>query len=178
MHHLLHVIMWVGGYDDWTPTEQREWDRDIEELEAERERRESAMKTENENELHWLELAIDYPLFNATYTRVKGTNLYVVDLNEVSPSKDGTRNLDFEIVYPLYHRLNDIIETRKTPKTTLIKIVTSSREHFDVTYTCEFPLDQWGYNKMDELTEALTDQLIMKQDLNRGLLMSLYFYEE
>ena len=113
------------------------------------------MKAENEDRLSWLEMAIDYPLFNATYTRVNGTNLYVVDLNKVSPLKEGTRNLDFEVVYPLYHGLNDIIETRKTPKTTLIKIETSSTEHFGVTYTCEFSPDQWSYATMDEITEAL-----------------------
>ena len=31
--------MWVGGYSDWTPAEKREWDRDLEELEADREER-------------------------------------------------------------------------------------------------------------------------------------------
>ena len=31
--------MWVGGHDDWTPAEQREWDRDLEELERERAQR-------------------------------------------------------------------------------------------------------------------------------------------
>lgn len=45
--HLTHVIMWVGGYSDWTPAELREWDRDIEKLEAERDERELAAKTEN-----------------------------------------------------------------------------------------------------------------------------------
>ena len=77
--------MWIGGCEDWKPAEQREWDRDLAELEAEREQRESVMKAENEDKLSWLEMAIDYPLFKATYTRVKGTNLYVVDLNKVSP---------------------------------------------------------------------------------------------
>ena len=37
---LTYVTMWVGGYSDWTPAEQRERDRDIEKLEAEREERE------------------------------------------------------------------------------------------------------------------------------------------
>ena len=32
--------MWTGGYDDWTPAKQREWDRDIEEMRAERGQRE------------------------------------------------------------------------------------------------------------------------------------------
>lgn len=31
--------MWIGGYSDWTPGEQREWDRHLEELEAERAQR-------------------------------------------------------------------------------------------------------------------------------------------
>ena len=65
----------------------------------------------------------------------------------------------------------------KTPKTTYITIKVSSREHLDVTYKCEFSPDQWSYYKMDEITEALADQLTMKQNLNRGLLMSLSFHE-
>ena len=59
--------MWIGGYDDWTPAEQREWDRDIEEMRAEREQREREAK--NEDNLSRMELALDYPLFKATYTR-------------------------------------------------------------------------------------------------------------
>lgn len=53
----------------------------------------------------------------------------------------------------------------------------SSQKHWDVIYICEFSPDQWSA-KMDEIIEALTDQLTMKQDLNRGLLMSLSFHEE
>ena len=83
--------MWVGGSSDWTPAEKREWDRDLEKLEVESEQRESVMKAENEDKLSWLEMAIDYPLFKATYTIVNGTNLYVVDFNKVSPSKEGTQ---------------------------------------------------------------------------------------
>ena len=62
--------MWIGGYDDWTPAEQREWDRDIEEMRAEREQREGVMKTENADNLSWLQMAIDCPLFKATYTKI------------------------------------------------------------------------------------------------------------
>ena len=86
--------------------------------------------------------------------------------------------MDFEIAYPLYHGLNDIIELTKTCKTSQIKIKASSREHWDVVYTCEFRVDQWSYNKMDEIMEGLADQLTMKQNLNGGLLMQLSFNEE
>ena len=60
--------MWIGGYDDWTPAEQREWDRDLEEMQAEREQREREAK--NEDKLSWMELALDYPKFKATYTKI------------------------------------------------------------------------------------------------------------
>ena len=42
--------MWIGGYDDWTPAEQREWDRDLAELETEGEQIELTAKTVNEKE--------------------------------------------------------------------------------------------------------------------------------
>ena len=173
---LSQAIIWIGGYSDWTPAEQRQWDRDLEELEAERAQRDlndtltsdvENQKGQDSDELSWLELAIDFLVINITYTRLNATDLYVVDPKEVSPRKPGVRNWDFEVVYPLYQGLNDIIEQRKTPKTTLIKVDTSSREHMDVTYACEFSPDKWSYTTMDVITEALADQLTMKQNLNR-----------
>ena len=41
--------MWIGGYHDWTPAEQREWDRGLEKLETGREQSELTAKTVNEN---------------------------------------------------------------------------------------------------------------------------------
>ena len=116
-------------------------------------------------------------MFKVSYTRVFGSILYVVDITQHPPSKEGARNFDFEVVYPLYQGLNDIFETRKTSKTSQIKI-SLFREHLDVTYKCEFSPDQWSYYKMDEITEALAGQLTIKQNLNRGLLMSQSFHEE
>ena len=136
------------------------------------------MKTENEDNLSWVQMAIDYPLFKATYTKIGGTDLYVVHVKKQIPRKQGARNLVFEVVYPLYQGLNAIIEQRKTPKTSLIKIEASSREHVDVTYTREFTPDKWFYNTMDKISEELADQLTKKQNLNRGLLLKLSCCEE
>ena len=80
----------------------------------------SDCQTLNEEQLSWMELALDYPLYTATYTRLGTTNVYVVNIKQHSPSKQGDRNLMFEIVYPLYQGLNAIIDKRKTPKTSLI----------------------------------------------------------
>ena len=124
----------VGGYSNWTPAEQREWDRDLEKLEAERDEQElneteKVEKTIQQNgdnqELSWLELAIDFPLFHVTYRRIGGTDMYVIDLKQVSQTQPGVQNWDFEVVYPLYQGLNEILQLRKTPKTTLTKIEVS-----------------------------------------------------
>ena len=170
--------MWTGGYDDWTPAEQHEWDRDIEEMRAEREQRESVMKTENEDNLSSLQMAIDYPLFKATYTTIGGTDLYVVDVKKQTPRKQGARHPVFEVVYPLYMGLDKIIKERTSASTSLIKVQVSSREHVGVTYECSFSPDKWSYTIMDKISEELADQLTMKQNLNGGLLMKLSCYEE
>ena len=167
--------MRVGTYEDWTPAEQ--WDKDLEEMWTKHEQTERALYPESKENLHWMELALDDPLFKVGYTRIFGANLYVIDITQNPPSK-GVRNMDFEIAYPLYHGLNDIIELTKTSKTSQIKIKASSRERWDVVYTCEFRVDQWSYNKMDEIMEGLADQFTMKQNLNGGLLMQLSFNEE
>ena len=168
--------MMVGTYDAWTPMEQ--WDKDLEEMWIKHEQTEREMYPENKENLHWMELALDDPLFKVSYTQIFRSTLYVIDINQKPPSKEGVRNMDFEIVYPIYHELNDIIELTKPSKTSQIKIRASSREHWDVVYTCEFRVDQWSYNKMNEIIGALTDQLTMKQDLNGGLFIQLSFNEE
>ena len=75
--------MWIGGYDDWTPAEQREWDRDLEALEHnEKERKEEQkeqttskdvkdVKEPNEKACEaktWMDWAFEDPLYKATFT--------------------------------------------------------------------------------------------------------------
>ena len=118
--------------------------------------------------LHSLELAIDDPPYNVTYTTALGTSVYALDLTENPPSKEGARNMDFEVVFPFYTCVSEIIEKLKTSTMGMLKIDISSREHRVMEYTCEFPLGKWSYTKMDEIMDALADQLTMKENLNRG----------
>ena len=184
--------MWVGGYDDWTPAEQCEWDRDLEELEREHEEREKEREENEQKEQKeqkeqreqreekepktWMDLAFVDPLFKATFTRVGDTNANIAELQEQTPSQLGDRNLVFEVVNPLYQGLDAILEKRKEGST--IKIQVSSRQHPNVTYTCYCTADTWSYTIMDEILEGLSDQLSMKQNLNRGLLIQLSFYKK
>ena len=85
--------------------------------------------------------------------------------------------MEFEAVFPFYTCVSEIIEKRKTQKTTAIKIEALSREHWHVEYTCNFSQNQWSYTKMDAIMDALADQLTMKENLNRGLMMNISLYE-
>ena len=191
------VIMWIGGYDDWTPAEQREWDRDLEELEhKEREkkkkpqekieckerkepvRKECDVKSEKKEQKTWMDLALEDPLFKATFTQLADTDAFVTTLREQTPHQLGDRNLAFEVVNPLYQGLNAILKPRLTPQTSQIRPLTSCRQHVGVTYTCYCTPETWSYTVMDEIVEGLSEQLSMRQDLNQGLLIQLSFIKK
>ena len=165
--------MWVGGYNDWTPAEQREWDRDLAELEAPP----TEGLCDKSVTKHWLELAIDDPLFKVTCNSVWGSNIYIVEIKQQLPTIVGERNMEFEVVYPFFMALTEVIEKKTTPRTTNIKLRASSREHWHAVFEGEFSPTQWSYQKMDDILEALADELTMKQDLNGGLLVRLWFHE-
>ena len=79
--------MMVRTYDAWTPVEHRKWDKDLEEMWTKHEQKEREMYPENKENLHWMELALDDPLFKVSYTQIFGSNLYVVDVTQKPPSK-------------------------------------------------------------------------------------------
>ena len=114
--------MKIGLHEEWSPIEEP-WNQELEDMWTKHEQTEREMHPENKENLHWMELALDDPLFKVDYTRIFGANLYVVDITQKPPSKEGVRNMDFEIVYPIYHGLNDIIELTKSSKTSQIKII-------------------------------------------------------
>ena len=51
--------------------------------------------------------------------------------------------------------MKDIIDARKTWKTSFVKVVTTSWEHRDVTYVCAFDPKQFSYDKMNEIYNGL-----------------------
>ena len=161
--------MQVRGYDEWSQAEQREQrehkaktdyekrdvpkhlekihhtDRKVKDCK----KKERNVKTKESKS--WMELALDDPLFKATFkpavfTRLGDTFVYVVDLQEQKPCPLGDRNLVFEIVHPLYKGLNAILESKGTfvEQNTAIRIQTSSRQHAGVSYTCYCTPDTWS----------------------------------
>ena len=177
--------MWIGGYDDWTPAEQRGWDRDLAELEWDHDEKEqTTLKEEPLKEEQtaceaktWMDWALDDPLYKATFTQLGETNAYAVHLIEQTPVHlDVAWNLCFEVVNPLYQGLDVILNKQKD--LSAIKIQASSREHVHVYYTCYCTPETWSYTVMDEILERLNEQLSMKQDLNRGLLLQLSFIKK
>ena len=98
--------MKIGLHEEWSPVEERWNEKD---MWITHEQTEREMYPENQENCHWMELALDDPLFQVSYTQIFGSNLYVVDITQKTPTIEGMRNMDFEIVYPIYHGLNDII---------------------------------------------------------------------
>ena len=189
--------MWFGGYNDWSPAEQRDWDRDMEEnarLHEEKPKEQIAVKEDKaqqatskeekkqeqatvKEEKTWMDWAFEDPLYKATFTQLANTHAYSVNLVPQTPvHSDVPRNLVFETVNPLYQGLDAILKKEKPVST--IKIHVSSREHVYVYYTCYCTPDTWSYTVMDEILEELNEQLSMKQDLNRGLLIQLSFIKK
>ena len=183
--------MWFGGYNDWTPAEQRDWDRDMEEnarLHKERqwekeieeqlskEKQQESLKEEKKTKT-WMDWSFEDPLYKATFTRLGDTHAYSVNLIPQKPvHSDVPRNLVFETVNPLYQGLDAILKKEKPIST--IKIHVSSREHVYVYYTCYCTPDTWSFTVMDEILQGLNEQLSMKQNLNRGLLIQLSFIKK
>ena len=183
--------MWFGGYNDWSPAEQRDWDRDMEEnkrLHEERQKEDKASQTDSKDVTEeatekvpetksWMDWAFEDPLYKAMFTQLANTHAYSVNLIPQTPKhSDVPRNLMFETVNPLYQGLDAILKKEKPVST--IKIHVSSREHVYVYYTCYCTPDTWSYTVMDEILEELNEQLSMKQDLNRGLLIQLSFIKK
>ena len=197
--------MWFGGYNDWTPAEQRDWDRDMEEnarlykerqwekeIEEQLSKEEKPLKEEKQQQMiskgatdrkeeketkTWMDWAFEDPLYKAMFTRLANTHAYSVNLIPQTPvHSDVARNLIFEVVNPLYQGLDAILSQHKDNST--IKIHVSSREHVYVYYTCYCTPDTWSFTVMDEILQGLNEQLSMKQNLNRGLLIQLSFIKK
>ena len=127
-----------------------------------------------EPNVNWMDCAFEDPLYKATFTRLGETNAYTVQLLEQTPVHSTVpRNLVFEMATPLYQGLDAILNKQQDLST--IKIQVSSRQHIHVRYTCYCTPTTWSYNVMHEIVEGLNEQLSMKQDLNRGLLLQLSF---
>ena len=130
-----------------------------------------------EPNVNWMDCAFEDPLYKATFTRLGETNAYTVQLLEQTPVHSTVpRNLVFEMATPLYQGLDAILNKQQDLST--IKIQVSSRQHIHVRYTCYCTPTTWSYNVMHEIVEGLTEQLSMKQDLNRGLLLQLSFIKQ
>lgn len=166
--------MWIGGYSDWTPAEQREWDRDMKEYERlyderekQKERELNAIEADSKT---WKEWALYNPLYKA-YISVGGkSSTYDVCLYENSPvRRDVERNLLFEIGNVIYPQIDEILQRRLTKDTVQIKLQVCSRQYKTVKYTCYCTPATWSYMIMNEILEGLNEQLIPPQNLTWGL---------
>ena len=103
----------------------------------------------NSPDLHWLELTLDNPLFSVSYKKAAESHVYSMDFSRNLRAKKDSRNMNFEVVFPLYTALTDIIQAGKTAETTTIQMIVSSKEHWEIVHVIEFPVDQWTFTQME-----------------------------
>ena len=120
----------------------------------------------------WLDLALENPMCKVSYTRYLADNIYFLQMTQqdIPPRED--RNLEFEVVFPFYKCITQLLEQRQ-PKRDPIQLQLSSKEYPHVRCILSFPLQQWCYEKMDGLLSRLEQKLEMRENLNKGLLLTL-----
>ena len=172
--------MWIGGYSDWTPAEQREWDRDLEENERLMEEREKqrvrelkAMKADSKT---WKEWALFNPFYKAFLIGKDHPLTLTVYLDKNSPVRsDVERNMLFEMTYPMYIEVDKTLRRRLPIGTSQIKLQVSSRKYNHVEYVCYCTPKTWSYTVMEEILQGLTEQLSPPQDLSHGIIIKPSF---
>ena len=170
--------MWIGGYSDWTPAEQREWDRDMKEYERwydekekQKERELNAIKADSKT---WKEWALYNPLYKVLIGREGKT--YDVSLYENSPvRRDVERNILFEIGNAVFSEFDQSLRRRLPKETSQIKLQVSSSQDKTIEYTCYCTPETWSYTVMNEILEGLNEQLIPPPDLTKGLTIRVSF---
>ena len=162
--------MWIGGYSDWTPAEQREWDRDLEEIEDRKKQQElNAIKAESKT---WKEWALYNPLYEAYLIGQDNPLTLTVYLCKNSPVRsDVERNRLFEMTYPIYLEVNKALQRRFPKGTSQIKLQVSSWEYEDVEYIRYFTPQSWSYTVMEDIVKGLYEQLIPPRDLCPGIVI-------
>lgn len=179
MFILYQVTMWFGGYNDWSPAEQRDWDRDMEEnarwfaeKKAEEERAIKAIPAESMTPKEWAQYN---PLYKASVS-VNGykSNDYTVWLYENSPvRKDVERDGLFEVGNPIYQAFR---LPRWMPKdTSQIRLQVTPIRQKTIEYVCYCTPKTWFYTVMEEILHGLNEQLTSPQDLTQGLKIKLSF---
>ena len=172
--------MWIGGYSDWTPAEQREWDRDLEEnerlLEERKKQQEKELNAIKAKSKTWKEWALFNPLYKASLIGQDNPLTLTVFLHKNSPVRtDVDRDLLFEMGYPMFKEVDKTLRRRLPKGTTQIKLQVNSRQYNHVEYTRYCTPATWSFTVMEDILQGLTEQLNDVQDLSRGLIIKPFF---
>lgn len=167
--------MYIGGYSDWTPAEQREWDRDwkeenerlLEERKKQQERELNAIKAESKT---WKEWALFNPLYKAFLIGDDGPLTLTLYLDKNSPVRtDVDRNLLFEMSYPMFLEVTKALRRKFPKKTKEIKFQARSRQDKTREFIRYCTPKTWSITVIEDILEGLRIQ--SPQDLSEGLII-------
>ena len=171
--------MYIGGYSDWTPAEQREWDRDWKEenerlLEERKNQQEKELKAIKAETKTWKEWALFNPLYKAFLIGDDGPLTLTVYLHKNSPVRtDVDCNMLFEMGYPMFLELTKTLRRKFPKKTSEIKLQVSSRQDKTREFTRYCTPKTWSFTVMEDILEGLRIQ--SPQDFTEGLIIKPSF---
>lgn len=82
-----------------------------------------------------------------------------------------------ELPAAFFAGLDEIIQREKQATTYGFQVHATSRERLHVFDTFFIRLHNWNVQRMDSILEGLSDKLTMKENLNKGLILVITFYE-
>ena len=157
--------MWIGGYSDWTPAEQREWDRDLEAYE-----KEIDVEPTTPREWSWFN-----PLYKAYIVESDKSRTYNIVFSDTYPARtDVKRDIPLEVSYAVFAEFDQILR-RQLKEVSQIKLQVNSRKYPHVVYTCYCTPATWSSIVMEEIIAGLNEQLISPAVLRLGLDLQVSF---
>ena len=163
--------MWIGGYSDWTPAEQREWDKDLEDYEKEIELNITEVEPKTPREWAWFN-----PLYKAYIIERDNPHVYnVVFSDSYSVRTDVVRDIPLEVGYAVFAEFDPILRQQLPKGTSQMKLQVNSRKYNHVEYTCYCTPATWSFTVMEEIMEGLNEQLISPIVLALGLDIQVSF---
>lgn len=126
------------------------------------------------------------PLYKVKYLQLSkfdGKFRFVVNLHQRRKPKSEDfiaimAEMSEELPPPFFARLDEIIQREKQATTYGFQVYATSREHLHVFDTFFFiRLHNWNVQRMKYILKGLSDKLTMKENLNKGLILDITFYE-
>ena len=163
--------MWIGGYNDWTPAEQREWDKDLEDYKKEIELNIEYTEPRTPRERACFDL-----LYSAYVHEGDKPHVYDIVFSDNYPVQwEVERDIPLEVGVAVYFEFDPIFRRQLSKDVSQIKLQVNSRKYPHVEYTCYCTPATWLFTVMEEIIKGLNEQKAPLKALTLGFVIRVSF---